>query len=292
MLSLLIMLFTGCASSIPPGSIMLKVDNNAAEDSRYNISRSGTYTCYGLYTECYLIDLTEHRIVWNKAITEGNPFDESITFSGSDGQAVNVDVSTAYQILGSDEQIVALARKYTAEGIHQADNLVNTRVRDATRDSLNRCAQTMTVEQIYGERRSEVFDCALLMLQAQYEPEGLHIERLNLNGAVRLPATIQTSMEARISMTADADRVRREVDKVTAEGEKTIAAATAAAEATRIQSEAQATADKLRASAITPETLRLRELEIQAAAIEKWNGQLPVSTSGQGMFIPLPATDK
>lgn len=288
----LLLSLLACSSIIPPGSILLKVDNTADEAHRYEIVRDGTYTCYGVYLQCFEIDLTEHRLVWNKDISEGHPVDESITFSGSDGQAVNVDVGITYQVGGTDAQITALAQKYTAAGIHAADTLVDTRVRDATRDSLNRCAQKMTVEEIYGEKRGDVFDCALGMLREQYEAEGLHIEKLTLNGAVRLPPSIQTAMEARISASADADKTRRQVDTITAEGEKTVAAAKAAAEATRIQSEAQATADNLRAAAITPETLRLRELDIQAAAIAKWDGKLPVSTSGQGMFIPLPTVEK
>lgn len=280
-----------CSDVLPPGSVLLRVDNAADEEHRYTVQRDGTYNCTtSPYLQCFQIDLTERRLVWNKDHSEGKPIDESITFSGADGQAVNVDVGIATQIVGTDVQIVALARKYTAAGMHDFDHLVDTRVRDATRDALNRCASTMSVEQIYGEKRGEIFDCALKSLQEQYEPEGIHIEKLTLNSPIRLPESIQASMEARISATADADKTRRQVDTITAEGEQKVAAAKAEAEATTIKAEAQANADRTRAAAITPETLRLRELDIQAAAIEKWDGKLPASTNGSGMFIPLPAS--
>lgn len=288
---ILLLSLLACSDVLPPGSVLLRVDNTADEAHRYVVQRDGTYNCAtSVYTQCFQIDLTERRLVWNKDLTEGKPVDESITFSGVDGQAVNVDVGVATQIVGTDAQIVALARKYTAAGMHDFDALVNTRVRDATRDALNRCASTMSVEQIYGEKRGEIFDCALKSLQDQYEPEGIHVEKLTLNSPIRLPASIQTSMESRISASADADTTRRKVDTITAEGEQKIAAAKAEAEAVTIAAAAQADADRTRAAAITPETLRLRELDIQAAAIAKWDGKLPASTNGSGMFIPLPAS--
>jgi regulator of protease activity HflC (stomatin/prohibitin superfamily) len=128
-------------------------------------------------------------------------------------------------------------------------------------------------------------ECAHKLVRDEYEPNGLLIERLTLNSEIRLPTKVREAMEGRITASAEAERVRREVETIEAEGAKKIAAARAEAEALRLEAESEAAADKARASAITPETIRLKELEVQAAYAEKWNGQLPTTIMGDS--VPL-----
>jgi regulator of protease activity HflC (stomatin/prohibitin superfamily) len=268
-------------STVTPGNAVLAVNVATDNDAdRYSIIRGGRYWA-GPNTDYYDIPTTEQRAVWARSSEEGATHDESITFAGVDGQPVNVDIGVAYIVAPSDEAIIGLAKKYGP----QLDQIIDTRVRDSTRNAMNLCAGSYTVEQLYGEAKGSLMECAHKMVRDEYEPNGLLIERLTLNSEIRLPTKVREAMEGRITASAEAERVRREVETIEAEGAKKIAAARAEAEALRLEAESEAAADKARASAITPETIRLKELEVQAAYAEKWNGQLPTTIMGDS--VPL-----
>ncbi|MFA6065894.1 MAG: prohibitin family protein [Candidatus Babeliaceae bacterium] len=55
----------------------------------------------------------------------------------------------------------------------------------------------------------------------------------------------------------------------------------------RMRAEAEAFSLKVRKEAVTPELIRLQEIETQAKAIEKWNGVLPTVTGSATPFITL-----
>lgn len=55
------------------------------------------------------------------------------------------------------------------------------------------------------------------------------------------------------------------------------------AEARINQARGEAEAQRLLAQSITPEVLRLKELEVQSKSIDKWNGALPGTILGQGV---------
>jgi regulator of protease activity HflC (stomatin/prohibitin superfamily) len=163
---------------------------------------------------------------------------------------------------------------------YDLDSVVHTRVRDSVRNGLNMCASSMTVDEIYGPRKEELFKCAEEKVQSEFNAKGLVITRLTLNSEIRLPKQVQAAMEASTAATQDAQRVEREVASAEAEGKKTVATARAAAEAQITQATAQAEANNLIARSITPELLRLKELEIEEKKAEKWDGKLPVVSGG------------
>ncbi|GAB6875556.1 hypothetical protein [Thermaerobacter litoralis] len=72
-------------------------------------------------------------------------------------------------------------------------------------------------------------------------------------------------------------KARRDLERIRIEAEQRVTEAKAEAEALRIQREA-----------LTPELLRLREIEAMRAAIEKWDGHLPNVTGGAIPFIQVP----
>jgi len=69
-------------------------------------------------------------------------------------------------------------------------------------------------------------------------------------------------------------KAERDLLRIKVEAEQKIASAKAEAESLRLQKQE-----------ITPELLKLREIETQAKAIEKWNGVLPTTTGGVVPFI-------
>jgi regulator of protease activity HflC (stomatin/prohibitin superfamily) len=268
---------TGC-NSVPPGHVVMAVDLSTSDDaSRYSIIHGGRYwPGVSPNTDYYEIPVMEQRSVWSATPGEGHPIDESISFAGVDGQVVNVDIGLGYQLNPDDAAIEGMVRKY-GPVLHTT---IDGRVRDTVRNSLNICAGTYTVEQIYGADKGELLNCALEKTNAEYEPNGLKITRLTLNSEVRLPPKIKVAMESANAATQQANQASNEVAVATAEGQKRVAAATADAQSITVTAQAQAEANRILAASITPELIKLKEIEVQRAQAEKWNGVLPTTVMG------------
>jgi len=71
-------------------------------------------------------------------------------------------------------------------------------------------------------------------------------------------------------------KAERDLERIKIEKEQTITQAQAEAEALRLQKQE-----------ITPDLVKLRQIEVQRTAIEKWNGELPMVTGGSIPFIDL-----
>ena len=71
-------------------------------------------------------------------------------------------------------------------------------------------------------------------------------------------------------------KAERDLQRIRVEAEQKISQAQAEAESLRLQKQE-----------ITPELIKLREIEAQRLAIEKWNGVLPSVTGGSIPFISL-----
>jgi len=90
-------------------------------------------------------------------------------------------------------------------------------------------------------------------------------------------AIFTDAIEAKQTAEQNALKAKRDLDRIKVEAEQTIAAATAEAEALRLQ--------KMN---ITPDLIELRKIEANLKAIEKWDGVLPeVTGAGAVPFIGI-----
>jgi len=71
-------------------------------------------------------------------------------------------------------------------------------------------------------------------------------------------------------------KAQRDLQRIKIEAEQKVAQAQAEAEALRIQK-----------AEVTPELVRLREIEVQKEAVEKWDGKMPQVTGGAVPFISV-----
>lgn len=94
--------------------------------------------------------------------------------------------------------------------------------------------------------------------------------------------TFTDAIEAKQTAEQNALKAKRDLDRIKVEAEQTIAAATAEAEALRLQ--------KMN---ISPDLIELRKIEANLKAIEKWNGILPnVTGAGAIPFIGVDQSGK
>ena len=90
----------------------------------------------------------------------------------------------------------------------------------------------------------------------------------------------EQAIEAKQTAEQFALKAQRDLERIKIEAEQKVAQARAEAEALRLQKEN-----------VTPQLIRLRQIEASIKAIDKWDGKLPKFTSGAIPFIDLKSLD-
>lgn len=122
-------------------------------------------------------------------------------------------------------------------------------------------------------KRSEVADVIINLLKNKLENKGVTVTALNITDLSFLEE-FDTAVEQKQIVEQETQKAQYELEKAKVENEKKIENAKADAEVMRQQNEQ-----------ITDNYLRLKEIENEQKAIEKWNGQLPTTTSDAIPFI-------
>ena len=286
------LLLIGC-STVTPGEVVVAVDvcaDSSTSESNYTVIRSGRYwPAFAWCTDHYDIVSREQRAVWTKSLEEGSRIDQSISFAGGDGQSVNIDVGVGFVIGDTDADVIRMVNTFGFD----VSNTIDGKVRDAVRDSLNMCASKYTVQDIYGEKKDPLMQCAKKRVQDEFNAKGLYVTRMTLNSRVRLPERVRKEMEAATAAAQETRRVTQEVERTKAEGLKTVAAAEAGALAQEAEArgvlaaaEGQAKANKVLAQSITSSLIQLKKLDIEMVKAKQWDGKLPTITGGgEGALI-------
>jgi regulator of protease activity HflC (stomatin/prohibitin superfamily) len=226
------------------------------------------------------------NVVWTLSATEGSPHDDSITFSSKEGASVNADLGIAFHI------DPAMAPKLYAR-FRQPDLkiLANTFIRNAVRESINEVGSTMGVQEIYGAGKNKLIADVQRKVREVLAPEGMVLDQLTINGALRLPENVVGAINRALEATQNAYQAENRVRQIRAEADQAITSATGAAEAARqrAKGEADAVLIRARAEAQANEIIRLSTTPTVLAyrQIEKWDGRLPTYSSGQGLPMPI-----
>ena len=106
---------------------------------------------------------------------------------------------------------------------------------------------------------------------------GFSLDKVNL-GASHLPFAIEQQMQKKMAAQQEAQQAEYDLQKAKVVAKAAVETAHGEANAELIAAEAKAKANKLLRESLTPELIRLR-------SIEKWNGVLPVISSGSATPI-------
>ncbi len=228
-------------------------------------------------------------VKWTRDLNEGRAANEEMSFNSKEGMEIYSDVSLSYAI--EPRRVPDFYVKYR---VTELDQFTHGILRDIVRNALNEVASTYTVEQIYGEQKTEFLDKAQHVIQGKLDAVGVGIQQFGFIGAPRVPEVIASAITSKAQAIQDAERARNELAKTQAEAAKQIAAADGEAKASVTRAQGEAEANRIRQTSITPQLLELRKLENQRAEIERWNGQLPTVESGTGgaMMLQLPAATR
>jgi regulator of protease activity HflC (stomatin/prohibitin superfamily) len=227
------------------------------------------------------------NVVWTASKHEGRTVDESITFSSNEGVNVNADVGLSFHIDPAGAPHLYLR-------FRQPDMLVlaDTYIRNAVREALNDVASRLPVQEIYGSGKGKMLSDVLERLRPLLSKDGIIIDQLTINGALRLPENVASAINRAMEATQNAIQAENRVRQVKAEAEQAVAEARGSAEAARERSRGEADAVLIRAKAQAKanEILRYSTTAsvLQYRALERWDGKLPVMNNGQ---IPLLTID-
>lgn len=256
-------LTTGCATRIGPGHVGIIVNNAGSQKGVTDFTpQYGWVTYLPGKTSIFEFPTFVQNVTWTASKSEGNPEDESITFTTKDKMKVNVDINLAYSLL--PDKVPAFYVKF------RTDDLVtftNGFMRNVARDCINDVAGKYGVEEIMGDN-SEFIKTSRNCLQGTLGPYGVNLEQFGIIGAPRPPETVIDSINASASAKQLAITKQNELLQVTADAAKQVAQSEGNAKAHIAQAqgeagykvklaEAEANANRELNSSITPQLLRM-----------------------------------
>ncbi|MBK8216900.1 MAG: prohibitin family protein [Myxococcales bacterium] len=290
---LVVTAFAGCGMTkrIDAGHVGIRVKLAGNDRGVQDMELKTGWVVYNpMFEQIVLFPTSVQNIVWTASHNEGSPHDDSITFSSSEGVNVNGDIGLSFHI---DPTLAP--KLYGRFRQNDMMALANGYVRNVIREAFNEVASTMPVQEIYGSGKSKMLAEVQRRVAANLGKDGIVIDQLTINGALRLPENVAQAINRAMEATQNAIQSENRVRQVRAEADQAVTQATGAAEAMRqkAQGEADALLIRARSEAKANEIIRLSvsPTVLQYRSLERWNGQLPVYTAGGNGQLPMLTID-
>ncbi|MCZ8156083.1 MAG: SPFH domain-containing protein [Leptospira sp.] len=264
LIPILILFFFISCQKVPAGYVGVKVyllgSNKGVDSEELGVGRYWI----GLNEELYLYPTFTKTYVWTQDYQEDSETNESIDIQTKEGLTVNADVGIQFRVDSTKANV--LFQTYR-RGI---DEITDTVLRTAVRDSLNRLASAMTSDMIYGPGRVDLIEKATVAIRDEFLTKGIIVERLYWIGTMRLPDKVKQALDAKIEAIQKAESRENELRE-------------ALAQAKIDKAKAEGTAAQIRL-----ESQQLTPMMIQKIWIEKWDGKLPQNMMGDKTNILIP----
>lgn len=189
--------------------------------------------------------------------------------ASSDLQDVDLSVALNYHIIPDKANIV-----YQTIGVEFKARIIDPAIQEVMKAVTAR----YTAEELITKRPAVSTEMKEALTQRMLE-SNIAVDAFSIV-SFSFSQTFTDAIEAKQTAEQNALKAKRDLDRIRVEAEQTIAAATAEAEALRLQ--------KMN---ISPDLIELRKIEANLKAIEKWNGILPeVTGAGAIPFIGVGGT--
>lgn len=284
----LIVFFTGM-TKVPAGYVGVKYTMSGGVVDE-TLSQGWHWTSPTVKVTTYSIGIEQSYLT--KTDDGDSPKDESFEVPTLDAKNLSVDLTFTYRF-DVDRVAEVFTRFKGRSGKEVKDVFIKPNIISRTKEVTAR----YPVTEILGDKRAEINSVLSEYIKNYFDDYGIIIENVSLidistdeetRAAIQKKVTAQQDLElARIEkQTAEVNAqkekevalIKAEQDKETAaiEAEQKVIKANAEAEATKIKAQAQAEANKAIAESLTPEL-------IQKTLIDKWSGDVPKITSGDGL---------
>jgi regulator of protease activity HflC (stomatin/prohibitin superfamily) len=275
LLAVLVLGAAGCGTTIQPGHVGIVVDKFGANRGVQDYTIRSGWVSYNPWSSWVIeYPVFVQTVQWTRSTNEGNPYDESITFTTNKSVKINADISLSYQL--APESVPAFYVKFRNS---QIKDFTYGYMHNIARDAMMEIGGHYTVEQVMGDNEQFLHDVRD-RISLQLKDIGITINQFGFIGAPRPPEAITEQ----INRTTQADYLAQQ--KAQADAAKRVAAA-----------EGEQRSNLLLTQSLTPQVLEFQriqlqrqQLEVQDRWINRWNGQMPQVTSGSstGMLYTLP----
>jgi regulator of protease activity HflC (stomatin/prohibitin superfamily) len=275
-------LYLGCSTTtrVDAGHVGIRVKLAGSDRGVQDMPVVTGWVVYNPLTEQIILFPTSvQNVVWTQSPHEGKAFDESITFSSSEGVNVNADIGLSFHIEPS------LAPKlYGRFRLNDLEKLSDGYMRNTVREAFNDVASKLPVQDVYGAGKSKMLADVTQKCRDVFGKDGIVIDQLTINGTLRLPQNVMDAINRAMEATQKALESKNRVAQVEAEATQAITQAHGAAEAARqrAQGEADALLIKARAEAQYNEIIRLSTTPavLHYRSLQQWDGHLPQYNAG------------
>ena len=153
----------------------------------------------------------------------------------------------------------------------------NRVMQPAEQESIKATTAKFTAEELIT-RREEVRQDMKELLIAKLQTRGIIVEDVLITNFDFSPSFNQ-AIEAKVTNEQNALAQKNKLEQIKYEAEQTV-----------VSAQALATSLQLQKQQVTPELIALKQLDVQKAYIDKWDGKLPIVSSGNAMpIINVPA---
>jgi regulator of protease activity HflC (stomatin/prohibitin superfamily) len=277
-LSLILVVSVMGYTKVPAGYEGVKINTLGGGKGALEVKGVGRNFYNGIKYDFETFPLFKQNYVWTAGKTEGSRNDESITFQSKESLTFNTDVGISYSVIkGQSADIYADYRK-------DIEIITDIDMRNSVRDAFNRLGSQRSVEEIYGQGKSD-FIKAVHADVSEYWTPYMKIHKIYLVGEMRPPAEVKAAISAKIGATQKAQQRRNEVKQAEAEADKKIADARGTSESRIKIAEGEAKAIEL-----INETLARSPKYVEYIKANKWDGRLPQFVGGGA--IPMITLNK
>lgn len=212
---------------------------------------------------------------WTEDSVSGSKSDEAIRFQSSEGLQIVSDVGMDYHFNPERGYVAEIFKTYRKSPQEIADVVIRNRVRD----SLVKFGSEYTADSIISTGKVE------LMNRVQEDVREQFMLAIEITGVYwladpRPPQSVIDALNAKVTATQVALQRENEVKTAEAEAKKKVAEAQGQAESILTVAKAQAEANRIISNSLTP-------LLVESKKVERWNGELPTVTSGNGTIIDM-----
>ncbi|MDH2918523.1 MAG: prohibitin family protein [Sideroxydans sp.] len=234
-----------------------------------NAGNRGVITNFGKVDQIVLGEGLHLRIPVMQAIHEINV---QIQKGEGDGDSASKDMQQVHIKIALNFHLIPERVAETFQAIGNLSTVGDRIIIPAVQEAVKATTAKYTAEELIS-KRAEVRDMISAALKERMTRHGIAIDEFSIVNFQFSPSFNQ-AIEAKTTAEQLKLKAERDLQRIEVEAKQKVASAKAEAESLSLQRQQ-----------VTPEMIRLREVENQRLALEKWDGHLPNVTGGTIPFI-------
>lgn len=236
-----------------------------------NAGHRGVITTFGKVNPTVLEEGLHFRIPIMQQVREINV---QIQKAEGDGDAASRDLQQVHTKIALNYHLIPTRVAETFQLVGDLNSVGDRIIVPAVQEAFKATTAKYTAEELIS-KRPEVRDQISQFMKDRLLRHGIAIDEFSIVN-FRFSESFNQAIEGKTTADQLKLKAERDLERIKVEAEQKIASAKAEAESLRLQKQE-----------ITPDLLKLREIENQRLALEKWNGQLPQVTGGSVPMINI-----